>query len=65
MTDDFELAITAYALTLMKSPNARGALSKLGSSSRIVSSTDINGKLHYLNTTFTGIQNADFNSVIK
>ena len=57
MTDDYELSITAYTLALMNSPSSRNALSKLGSSSRIVSSTDMNGKMHvltfYISNEFT------------
>ena len=45
MTTDYELAITAYALALMKSPNARNALTQLSLSSNMVPNADKNGKL--------------------
>ena len=44
MSTDYELALTAYALALMKSPSALNILSRLSLSTNIVSQADTNGR---------------------
>ena len=44
MSTDYELALTAYALALVKSPAALNILSRLSLSTNIVSQADTNGR---------------------
>ena len=61
MTTDYELALTAYALALVKSPAALNILSRLSLSTNIVSQADTNGR----NLIWFEIQHVFDNDSIK